>query len=520
MFIFGLSACANYGSLGEAKYYHLQSADLDEHAAAIERGILATHKSAKDDDKNALAAQWTRRQMTERAEALAIRGLPLKVVHNNQYDHLSNQPELLNKFFEGSPDFRDYLAYSSLAVMARAVERSDRDRVFDLEILHRFKGPIPSNKIAVSNVDQEHFGVIKRAQAHKLSDGQICLFFLSPTYTEYRRIASRYRELNDPSVMMESFPRFCEQENGRYTFTKSGDGEPPLFRDDILTLSPPVKKHTQRPTHLPRTNILAMRGEWDVFVIDDDKFSKPYGVLSVAGYSLHLNTPCSIPHSFAHYIMDGKFRDDYSYLRGTKIPELLKTVDKTCLDTPGNNYTKSFLDGTFYGDRKTIWFEGPYISFIANRSDRLSSPIWSRKYLAVEACILDHPKIGADKYWGYKRFKSDSNPEAIFTLAGDGIDHWNDCKPEYPVEVETVKYGLIFLEAKALEIKADISAYSSEDITGGRVKRKTNSIDVRVNPDWARKNQDIIKRLTDKHPYIEWREDLIPDVIPARAPNP
>ena len=102
MFIFGLSACANYGSLGEAKYYHLQSADLDEHAAAIERGILATHKSAKDDDKNALAAQWTRRQMTERAEALAIRGLPLKVVHNNQYDHLSNQPELLNKFFEGS----------------------------------------------------------------------------------------------------------------------------------------------------------------------------------------------------------------------------------------------------------------------------------------------------------------------------------------------------------------------------------------------------------------------------------
>jgi len=225
-----------------------------------------------------------------------------------------------------------------------------------------------------------------------------------------------------------------------------------------------------------------MHGEWDIFIINDDKFSEPYGTLRVRDYGLNVSMPCSIPHHSSQYIRNGKFVDERDYFKTRKLPELLGTVDKTCLDTPGVNYTKSLLDGTFYGDRKTIWFDGPYVSFIAKRSDRITPISWLNKNLAVVDCLLDHPKIGA---------------------------------PDYEVEVKTVKYSLTFLEAKSLEVKADISAYSSEVIKGGRVERQTNSIDVIVNPDWARKNQEIIKRLTDKHPYIIWREGLIPDEVLA-----
>ena len=248
MLTFGLSACALTDPWRQAEYNHLKPLNLDEQAASIAAGLRQTHVHAKHVDKYALAAQWTPRQMIERAEALAIRGVPISVVHNNQYDQLYSQPELLNKFFEGRPDYRDYLAYSKLAVMARATERPDHSAIFDLDVMHRFKGWDPPQKIAVSNSDQEHFGVIKDAQAHKLRDGQVCLFFLSQTYTDYRRANPLNTELQDPSVMMESYPRFCEQENGRYSYTQSGEGEPLLFRDDILTLSPPIEKHTQRPT--------------------------------------------------------------------------------------------------------------------------------------------------------------------------------------------------------------------------------------------------------------------------------
>jgi len=290
-----------------------------------------------------------------------------------------------------------------------------------------------------------------------------------------------------------------------HTHTKPGKSKPPL----------PVEKHTQRPTHLPLTNTTAMHGEWDIFIINDDKFSEPYGTLRVRDYGLNVSMPCSIHHHSSQYIRNGKFVDERDYFKTRKLPELLGTVDKTCLDTPGVNYTKSLLDGTFYGDRKTIWFDGPYVSFIAKRSDRIIPNSWLNKNLAVVDCLLDHPKIGADKYWGSQIFINKPNRLPIFTLADDGIEYWNDCKPDYEVEVKTVKYSLTFLEAKSLEVKADISAYSSEVITGGRVERQTNSIDVIVNPDWARKNQEIIKRLTDKHPYIIWREGLIPDEVLA-----
>jgi len=246
-----------------------------------------------------------------------------------------------------------------------------------------------------------------------------------------------------------------------HTHTKPRKSEPPL----------PLEKHIQRPTHLPRTNIIAMRGEWDIFIIDDEKYSEPYGTLSASGETLHLKIP---------------------------------------------NFTKSLLDGTFYGDRKTIWFDGPYMSFIAKRSDRVIPIIsWLDKTRALEACLLDHPKIGADKYYQIQSWTPDSNRRPIVTLVGDGIKYWDDCKPDYEVEVKTVKHGLPFLEAKSLEVKADISDYSSEFITGGRVKRRTNSIDVNVNPDWAKENQEIIKRLTNKYPYIVWRKDLIPEEVLA-----
>ena len=514
MLTFGLSACALTDPWRQAEYNHLKPLNLDEQAASIAAGLRQTHVHAKHVDKYALAAQWTPQQMIERAKALAIRGVPLSVVHNDQYDHLTSQPELLNKFFDGRPDFRDYIAYSKLAVMARAAERPDQSGIFDLDVLHRFRGLDPPLMIAVSNLDQQHFGVIKDAQAHKLRDGQVCLFFLSQTYTDYRRADPLNTELQDPSVMMESYPRFCEQENGSYSYTQSGKGEPLLFRDDILTLSPPIEKHTQRPTHLPRTNNIAMRGEWDILIINDDKFGEPYGTLSVTQNIIDLIMPCR-PNIYGGYsVVDGRLVSDYS---GRYIEDQLNAYGKSCLNTPGHSLAKSLLSGTFYGDRKTIWFDGPHISFIAKRADRTSLKYGGSKYLAVEACLLDHPNIGANKYAGFGWFNRVPNHQIQFSLTKDGEKYWNDCKPDYPIEVATVKYSLAFLEAKLQTVKADIKPYDSQFITGGWVQQQLNAIVVSIDPDWAKDNQEIIKRLEEKHPYIEWREDLPFDEIIVTA---
>ena len=514
MLIFGLSACALTDPWRQTKYNHLIPLNLDEQATFIANGLRQTHVYAKHKDENAPAAQWTPWQMIERAEALAIRGVPISVVHNNQYDQLYSQPELLNKFFEGRPDFRDYLAYSKLAVMARATERPDHSAIFDLDVLHRFKGLDPPQKIAVSNADQEHFGVIKHAQAHKLRDGQVCLFFLSQAYTDYRRADSLNTELQDPSIMMESYPRFCEQENGRYSYTQSGEGEPLLFKEDILTLSPPIKKYSQRPIYLPRTNNIAMRGEWDILVINDDKFSDPYGTLSVTHNIIDLIMPCRPNIYGGHNVVDGKFVSNYSE---RYIEDQLKAYGKSCLNTPGHSLAKSLLSGTFYGDRETIWFNGPYISFIAKRADRTSSKYGGSKYLAVEACLLDHPNIGPDKYAGFGWFGRVPNHRMQFSLTEDGEEYWNDCKPDYSVDVTTVSYNLPFLEAKLQDIKTDIMSYDSQYIVQSGINQQTNSILVNMDPNWAKDNQDIIKRFTDKHPYIEWREELPFDEIIVTA---
>lgn len=510
MLLFGLSACALTDPWRQAEYNHLKPLNLDEQAASIAGRLRQTHVHAKHKDKNALAAQWTPPQMIERAEALAIRGVPLSVVHNDQYDHLTSQPELLNKFFDGRPDFREYIAYSKLAVMARSLERPDQSGIFDLEVMHRFKGLDPPQKIAVTNFDQEHFGVIKHAQAHKVSDGQVCLFFLSQAYTDYRRANPLNTELHDPSIIMESYPRFCEQKNGRYSYTQSAKGEPLLFRDDILTLSPPIERHTQRPTHLPRTNNIAMRGEWDILIIDDDRFAEPYGTLSVTQNIIDLTMPCRPNIYGGHHIVNGQLMSDYG---GRHIQDQLKKYGKGCLNTPGHNLAKSLFAGTFYGDRETIWFDGPYMSFIAKRAERVSSKYGWNKYLTAEFCLLDHPKVGAEEYAGFGHIGSFPNHWFGFALVGDGVDYWEDCKPDDSTGVRTVSYSLTFLEAKLQDIKTDIISYDSQFILQSGINQQTNSILINMDPNWAKDNQDIIKRLTDKHPYIEWREELPFDEI-------
>jgi len=44
-----------------------------------------------------------------------------------------------------------------------------------------------------------------------------------------------------------------------------------------------------------------------------------------------------------------------------------------------------------------------------------------------------------------------------------------------------------------------------------------NSIVVSIDLDWAPDNQDIIKALKEKYPYIEWRKDLPFDEIIVTA---
>ena len=507
----GLSACALTDPWRGAKYSHLQTIGLDKAASSWSSGMRQTHVHA-DKDSNALAANWTANQMILRSEALAVRGVKNVSMSNGEYQNLSAMPETLNSFFDGRPDFRDYLNFSEITVMARAKARPDNNAIFDLEVLHRFKGFNLPSAISVTNVDQEHFGKVTDERAHKVADQQVCLFFLSSVYTKYRQAFPLTPPVSDNALLLESFPRFCEQKNGKFTYTVTGENEPILFRGDILELSPPIVKDSQKPTHLARTNSIALRGEWDILTINDDKLIQPYGVINGTQDRTNVRLPCGPFLYGAAIIVDGKYVSEYG---DRYIQQHIEKTQKSCANTIGLDFAKSVLDGTFFADRQTVWFKGEHMSFIAKRSERAPSRYGhhnSYKYLSVEACVLDHPNIGANKYAGYGWFGSVPNHRVKFALVGDGEKYWKDCKPDYHVEMETVDYSLPFLDAKAVEVKSDVKPYGGV-MTGGHVNQQNNSVVVSVDPDWAKQNQIEIEALLKKHPYIELREDLPYDEI-------
>ena len=511
-FIIGLSACAHFDNSHQNRYAHLRPMKLDVSAKNWFSVLSHTRAGARSDKKRGKdygpEISWTDKNILEWSEAAAIRGIRNGTPKNITYDYLSKSTKRLGRLFEGQTYLQDYIERSEWPLIARATSRADNDALFDLEILNRFTAFDVPEKISVTNISQGHFGPDMDAQSHKVKDGDICLFFLSPTYTRYRHVFPLEDEITDPHVRLEAFPRFCEQKNGRYTRTLSGAGEPVLFRADILEIYPPVTQNTQRPTHLPKTNNIAMRGEWDIVQIDDDRLGVPIGYLSINEHRTDLRLSC-MPNLYGtKTIIDGRFISDYDF---RYINDQIRKAPHFCANSPGNKFAKSMKDGTFYGDRQTIWFKGPHISFIAKRTSRAPSKRgWhnSYKYLSVEACLLDHPNIGADKYAGFGWVGRVPNHSVKFSLVGDGGDYWTDCKPDYELGFVTVDHTLPFLEAKAQEIKADIAQYGTQHITGGWVNQRKNSIAVNVEPEWAKDNQPVINQLKQKYPYIELEETL------------
>ena len=512
MIISTLASCALTDPWRKAKYNHLKPLELDTAASIWATVMGQTHAKETRGGVESYVAYWSPELMIPRAEALAARGITNAPIPNSGYDYeyLSAKPEKLESLFSGRLDFSEYIGHSEIAIIAKVKQRSDRGNIFDLDVLHRFKGFNVPEQISITNNNQGHFGKITDDLSHHVKDGQVCLFFLSPTYTKYRQEFSLETSIEDQHLMLEAFPRFCEQSNGHYAYSKTGQGEPLLTRRDILELYPPIKKDTTRPTYLKRTNSIALRGEWDILKINNDAFSRPYGTLSINQHN-DIRISCG-SHSYAGDIINGKFVSKYP------IENLKSCREKNSFSNI--NLSQNYLEGTFYADRKTLWFDGPDISYIAKRSDKPPSTYgWNEwyKYLSVEACVLDHPNIGADKYAGLGWFGASAPQVFKFAFVGDGESYWEDCKPDYPVEVTTVDYSLPLLNAQVYEVKKDIAKYDQQYITGGWLHQQINSIVVSIDPDWAPDNQDIIKALKEKHPYIEWREDLPFDEIIVTA---
>ena len=79
-----------------------------------------------------------------------------------------------------------------------------------------------------------------------------------------------------------------------------------MFREDILELSLPIVKDSQKSTHLARANSIALRGEWDILTIDKDKLSQPYGVINGTQNRTDVRLPCG-PFLYGHH-------NSYKYL--------------------------------------------------------------------------------------------------------------------------------------------------------------------------------------------------------------
>jgi len=514
-----LSGCAT--SFWDKNHYpHLEALELEKSANGWAQSLMRLQNYAKLDNSNSPLAQkkygpalnWSEEDMIMRGEAMAVRSLQHNYFEGGEIIHIGwNGPDIEN-IFDKPPNLQNYIKYAEFAVMGRAKARSDNPMLFDIEIEHNLQGIPFFENFTVTNAKQGHIGLVTDTMSHKLKDGQLCVFFPSETYTQYRQsVPVEQIEISDESLRYEIFPRMCEHQNGRFTFTSSGEDERILFKRDILQLAPPIVKDNTRPIGLPLTNSVAAINSWDILTVNGYRSPRPLATLSISRGTHHrdLKMICG-PNLYGGQILNGKFKGGWA-----------QSLDHMalCKDRPrgrlGYEFSKSFRTGSFYGDRQTLYFDSPNLYFIAKRSDRkLKTGSWSDQYNMhdVERCAIDHPKIGVNHYGGYK-FLLDYPVKGVLYLTEPGAKYWKDCKGDVPIELKVVNYNLALLIEKTDEINRRLKELDPKSGNQAYLDENENSIQLQVEPKWADNHREAFEALKEQHPYLAVKEEVFDVVI-------
>lgn len=514
-----LSGCAT--SFWDKNHYpHLEDIELEKAANGWAQSLMRLQNYAKADnshsrpirEKYGPALNWSEEDIISRGEAIAIRGIRSSYLEAGKFQYLGwNAPDIEN-IFDKPPNLQNYIKYTEFAVMGRAKARSDNPMLFDIEVEHNLQGIPFLDSFSVTNAKQGHIGLVTDTISHQLKDGQLCVFFPSETYTQYRKSFPLDKiEISDESLRYEIFPRMCEHQNGRFTFTSSGEDERILFKRDILQLARPIVKDNTRPIGLPLTNSVAAINSWDILTVNGYRSPRPLATLSISRGTHHreLKMICG-PNLYGGQIIDGKYKSGWAYSEETI---------RACKERPdaalGYAFSKSFQTGTFYGDRQTLYFDSPNLYFIAKRSDRkLKTGSWSDQYNMhdVERCAIDHPKIGVNHYGGYK-FLLDYPVKGVLYLTEPGAKYWEDCKGDVPIELKVVNYNLALLIKKTDEINRRLKELDPKSGNQAYLDENTNSIQLQVEPKWADNHREAFETLKEQHPYLAVKEEIFDDVI-------
>ncbi|MEP1231647.1 MAG: hypothetical protein ABJG88_13320 [Litorimonas sp.] len=501
-------------------YPHLEVIELEETANSWAQSLMRMQNYAKSTSGSELIAQkkyevalnWPEEEIISRGEAIAVRKLRHSYMENGEFVHVSwNGPDIEN-IFDKKPDLKNYIKYAEFAVLGRARARKDNPMLFDIEVEHNLAGIPFIDNFSVTNAAQGHIGLVRDDMSHQLRDGQFCVFFPSETYTKYRKAFPLTEfEVQDEKLLYEVFPRMCGQENGSFTFTSTAEGEALLFKEDILQLAPPIVRDNNRPVGLQLTNSVAAINSWDILTVNGYRFPRPIASLSISRGTHHrdLKMICG-PNLYGGQILDGKYKGGWAYSEDDI---------KHCKDRQnaafGYAFSKNFQIGTFYGDRQTLYFDSPDLYFIAKRANRgLKTGAWSDQYNMhdVERCAVDHPKIGVERYGGYK-FQHNYPVRGTLYLTEEGSKYWEDCKGFVPIDLEIVNYNLALLIEKTDEINWQLKELDAKSGNQAYLDENKNSIELQVEPKWADSNREAFERLKEQHPYLAVKEEVFGVVV-------
>lgn len=464
------------------------------------------------DEKYGSALNWSQKEILERGEAIAVRGIQTSYLKDGELVHISwNAPDIEN-IFDRPADLKNYITYAQTVVIGKAIARRDSSMIFDIDILHYLKGLPSEEGFSVTNAPQGHIGSVTDDMSHTLSDGMLCLFFPSEKYSTYRKAfpLSEFRN-DDETLRFEVFPRMCEQEDGRFSFSQSGLNEDVLYKQDVLKLAPPIVKDDIRPKGLPLANSIMAINSWDILTVNGYRFPYPLASLDIAtGHHIRdLQMICG-PNLFTGQIIKGKYIRDWPGAADTS-----ERCKESLPGTLGYYFSKNYLTGKFYGDRHTLYFDSPDLYFIAKRADRGPRQYgWGELYKmnSIEKCLLDHTGVGVDNYAGYGFVRSYPNHRVSIYLTEDGAKQWDTCKPKFPLEVTVVKHSLLFLIEKTDEINRRLMNIDSVKLRRANMDISSNAIALFVEPSWADEHREEFEKLKQEHSYLVVREEE-PDVV-------
>jgi len=188
------------------------------------------------------AKQNSRRRLIEnRAKDLASVGVTptkLRSVAGSDAEVSLLLTEL--QFSYTAKSFPFNLALSELVVIATVDKPINGEFIhwsgpyaFELKINRRLKGSLPFEPIAIMNPNS--------SESRVFFQGMECLFFLSPTLTEYRKIHSEFEFSRETpkNALAQSSASYCTNEDDLFTVSSFGGGSDSITRKKILSLSEP-----------------------------------------------------------------------------------------------------------------------------------------------------------------------------------------------------------------------------------------------------------------------------------------